>query len=86
MLIKQTHFNLWANQTINEYILKAGEAVADVEQKASFPSVKKTLLHIWDGQVIWLNRLHGKSLSSFPSKDFQGGLAESCDGLVKSSQ
>ena len=80
MLLKQTQYNRWANQTICDFILKAGDAVADAEQKASFTSARKTLLHVWDGQVIWLNRLNGMSLSSFPSKDFKGGLAEACDG------
>ncbi len=86
MLLKQTNYNLWANQTICDFVLKAGDTVVDVEQKSSFTSVKKTLLHVWDGQVIWLNRMNGKSLSAFPSKEFKGSLAEACDGLLKSSQ
>ena len=85
MLLKQTQYNLWANQTICDFILKAGETLADVEQQASFPSVRKTLLHIWDGQVIWYNRLHGKSLSSFPSQHFRGNLQEAINGLLESS-
>ena len=86
MLSKLTQYNLWANQTITSYVLKAGEAIADIEQAGSFPSVRKTLLHIWDAQFIWFNRLHGTSLSEFPSKSFKGNLQEACDGLLKSSQ
>ena len=86
MLLKQTQYNLWANQTICDFIIKAGETVADVEQKSSFTSVRKTLLHIRDGQVIWLNRLNGISLAVYPSKDFKGNLSDVVDGLLKSSQ
>ena len=86
MLPKLTHYNLWANQTITSYVLKAGETVADVEQAGSFTTVRKTLLHIWDAQFIWLSRLQGTSLTEFPSKSFNGNLSEACDGLLKSSQ
>ncbi len=86
MFLKLTKYNLWANQTLCGFILKAGEAIADVEQSGSFPTVRKTLLHIWDGQVIWYNRLHGKSLSAFPSQSFEGNLEEAINGLLESSR
>lgn len=86
MLPKLMHYNFWANQIITGYVLKAGETIADIEQAGSFPTVRKTLLHIWDAQFIWLSRLHGTSLSEFPSKSFKGNLQDGCDGLLKSSQ
>jgi len=86
MLLKQTHYNYWANQTLCNYILKAGETLADIEQTGSFSSVRKTLLHIWDAQVIWYARLQGTPLTTFPSKEFKGSLAEAVEGLLKSSQ
>ena len=86
MLSKLTQYNLWANQITTGYVLKAGETIADIEQPGSFPTVRKTLLHIWDAQFIWLSRLQGTSLTEFPSKSFKGNLAEACDGLLKSSQ
>ena len=86
MLLKLTLYNLWANKTIIGYVQKAGETIADIEQSGSFPSVKKTLLHIWDAQFIWYCRLNGTSLSDFPSKNFQGSLTEVCDGLLITSQ
>ncbi len=86
MFLKLTRYNLWANQTICGFIIKAGEAIADVEQPGSFPTVRKTLLHIWDAQFIWLSRLNGTSLSEFPSKNFNGNLSAACDGLLNSSQ
>lgn len=86
MLSKLTHYNLWANQIISGYVLKAGEIISDVEQPGSFSTVRITLLHIWDAQFIWYSRLHRKSLTEFPSKNFIGSLAEACDGLHNSSQ
>lgn len=86
LLPKLTQYNRLANQTICGYVLKAGETMADIEQPGSFPTVRKTLLHIWDAQFIWHSRLHGTSLSDFPSKSFKGNLADACDGLLNSSQ
>lgn len=85
-MLKLTQYNLWANHTICDIVLKAGETVADTEQAGSFPTVRKTLLHIWDGQAVWYNRLHGKSLSAFPSQHFKGGLKKATGGLLESSQ
>ena len=75
-LIDLTRFNHWANERISSYILKAGESKADAVQKSSFPSIRKTLYHLWDAQVIWLGRLRGHSLNAWPSQTFQGSLEE----------
>lgn len=86
MLIKQTQYNLWANQIICDLVLKAGETKSDMHQVASFPSIRKTLIHIWDGQIIWFYRLNGTSLHSFPGEKFNGTLQDAVYGLHESSQ
>ena len=43
------------------------------------------MLHIWDAQIIWLSRLQGQSLASFPSKSFQGNVNSVLEGLVRQS-
>ena len=86
MISKLTSYNFWANQIICGYAIKAGEFISDVKQDASFPTVRKTLLHIWDAQFIWFSRVNGTSLTDFPSKNFNGNLSETCDGLLLSSQ
>jgi uncharacterized damage-inducible protein DinB len=63
-----TAYNLWAN---NEMI-KCVEQIT-VEQlhqtiESSFNSVFKTILHIWDAEYIWLQRMQGNSINDWPSK------------------
>ena len=53
---------------------------------SSFPSIKKTLLHIWDAQVIWYKRLNGDSLDYFPSRDFKGGKDQALNLLESQSK
>lgn len=64
-------FNSWANHRI----LGATDALTaeqfTKELGSSFSSVRDTLTHIWGVEWIWLERLHGRSPSSFPNaKDF----------------
>jgi uncharacterized damage-inducible protein DinB len=54
--------------------------------KSSFPGIGKTLLHIWDAEVVWLMRLQGESLTDLPSKDFKGKKDELLAGALASSQ
>lgn len=69
-----TKYNLWANTKILGFISEAGEIKADIIQQSSFPSIRKTLYHIWDAETIWFNRLHGKLFNFWPSKNYEGNL------------
>jgi uncharacterized damage-inducible protein DinB len=80
-----TLYNTWANELICDHILKVSDK-ADLSIESSFPSLRKTLYHIWDAQVIWITRMHGESLKGFPSRDFTGTLEEACKGINGSSK
>ena len=85
-LVHFTKYNFWANTKITEFVLAAGETNANVELKSSFPTIRKTLLHIWDAETIWINRLQGKSLSDWPTKNFKGNMKEAFDGFLINSK
>lgn len=78
-------FNLWANERICKVILEQGETVADREIQSSFPSIRKTLYHTWDAQGIWLLRLRGESITTWPSHYFKGNLQEAVNLFLESS-
>jgi len=78
-------YNYWANARIIKSILEAGEEKADVEIISSFPSVRKTLYHIYDAENVWLLRTKGLPYTWPPSQDFNGNLKEFCDLLLKNS-
>lgn len=83
-LIKLCKFNVWANDRICTWIKKA-EPKVDEELKSSFPSIRKTLYHLWDAQFIWLARLNGESPNTWPSHSFKGSLDEAIEGLRQNS-
>ena len=73
-------YTIWANQRIFECILGLSEEQAGQEITSSFPSLKKTVLHMWDAESIWWQRLKLSERISRPSENFTGNMAE----LVKS--
>jgi len=66
-----TSYNLWANKIITK-LLSTNSSLLDKEVKSSFPSLRKTIYHIWSAEEVWHRRLHGESLDSLPEpgKDF----------------
>ena len=68
-------YNLWANKKIAEVLLQTTASELNKEIVSSFSSIRKTVYHIWDAEFIWLSRINGVSLSSFPSKDFGDDIA-----------
>ncbi|MBL0103049.1 MAG: DinB family protein [Bacteroidetes bacterium] len=85
-LISYCHFTLWANRLILDYIEKnVSDDKIQQELVSSFPSLQKTLFHIWDAEQIWLQRLQGVQLSSWPSKSFNGTFTEAKKQMLETS-
>ena len=73
---KQLQYNAWANQKTVEILADVDDIALDTELKSSFPSIRKTLMHVWDAQQIWLLRLQGQPTTKWPSQDFTGDTQE----------
>jgi uncharacterized damage-inducible protein DinB len=85
-LTQHLAYNAWANGKIADFIAKAGEKLFDAEVKSSFPSLRKTVFHIWDAEYIWYKRLNGESLTEGPGKHFNGTMQEGLAAFVKFSK
>lgn len=84
-LLQLCQYNIWANNRIGSYILGAGPVIADEEITSSFPSIRKTLYHLWDAQDIWYKRLHGASPNTWPSHHFKGSIEEAVTAIEQNS-
>ena len=84
-LIDHLTYNLWANERMGHLLMAQSDAILNAEQKSSFTSVTKTVMHLLDAEIIWLTRLKGQSLTDWPSKKFTGTKADMLQGLVKTS-
>lgn len=74
-----TSYNVWANKQLGEVAIGLEDFDFDAEVTSSFKSIRKTFLHIWDAEYIWLSRIQELPPKNIPSKFFTGTK----DGLIK---
>ena len=85
-IYKHLTFNIWANTKTAEVLTEVNDEIYYRENKSSFPSITKTVMHMWGAQNIWLKRLQGESLAAWPYQIEQESKAGQLAGLVQSSQ
>jgi uncharacterized damage-inducible protein DinB len=66
MMKKYAEYNYWANLQLTNFILKIENEKLNTEIISSFSSIRKTVYHIWDAEVIWLERLLKSTVSAWP--------------------
>jgi len=69
-------YNLWANQKLSEVVLALPAEKQQEEVPSSFSSAYKTLLHIWDAESIWWQRMKLQEYPSLPSGQFKGDIKD----------
>jgi uncharacterized damage-inducible protein DinB len=84
-LKKHLAYNEWANTKVADVLREVEDQIFFQDNKSSFPSIAKTVLHIWDAQDIWVKRMQGTSQSKWPSASFKGSKDDSLNGLIESS-
>lgn len=85
-IIQHLAYNEWANTKFADLLLTVDDTSYFQVMKSSFPSLAKTVLHIADSQQIWLRRMQGESLTTWPSANFQGTKGDSLSSLIRSSK
>lgn len=59
-------YNLWANNRALEAAAQLADEQFVKPLGSSFSSVRDTLAHICGGEIVWFERFHGTSPSTFP--------------------
>ena len=86
LVLKYLYYNLWANRKVVDYLNKKPQEDLDVAIPSSFPSLRKTILHIWDAEILWLARLQDGHFPHLPGKHFSGSNYEMFEGLLQASE
>lgn len=86
LLKQQAAFNYWANQRLVDTLLALPEGIGATETPSSFNTLLKTLLHIWDAESGWWQRLRLQERIELPGKIFTGGLQDAAAGLLQQSK
>lgn len=86
LLLNYTKYNHWANEKVTEFLKKLEPSLLDKEIPSSFNSIRKTIYHIWDAELIWFTRLAGNSFTDWPSKTFKGSDEEFYKSFLEQSK
>lgn len=81
MLLQLAAYHLWANQQLLDLIAQLPEEAQNKELTGSFPSLRKTVLHLWDAESIWWQRLKLQERITPASEGFEGSLKEAAQAL-----
>lgn len=86
-LLKQlAAYNVWANQRITDVILSLPEEKQKAEIVSSFSSLHTTVLHIWDAESIWWQRMKLHERFVRPSDNAKGTTRDVINGLMSQSK
>lgn len=76
LLRQSAAYNIWANQQIFDCIGKLSELQVNQEMVSSFSSLQKTVIHMWNAEAIWWQRLKLEEKIVVPGDDFSGNFTE----------
>ena len=85
-LLKQlAAYNAWASRKITELILTLPEEEQKQEVPSSFKSLFNTVLHMWDAESIWWQRMKLQERILVPGQNFSGNMKDIVTGLLQQS-
>ena len=85
-LLKQMAvYNVWAHKKIMDAVLSIPVENQKAEIPSSFSSLEKTILHLWDAESIWWQRMKLHERLMIPSENFKGTTVEAVNGLLSQS-
>lgn len=85
-LMQLAGHNAWANQRLVKVLAGLPDEQLDRDMASSFPSLRATLLHIWNAESVWYQRLHLASPVVPPAAGFSGNTEELLRLFVKQSE
>ncbi len=86
LLLQMARYNTWANKQFIDVLLKLDEDVWDMEITSSFPSIRKTVYHLWSAEDIWLQRLNLAEQPQWAESVFSGNFATALEKWQNASQ
>lgn len=86
LLAQYAAYNVWANQRITDCINNLADDQINKEIKSSFPSLYKTVLHLWDVEAVWWQRMKLQENVQWPGETFTGTILELSQQLMLQSK
>jgi uncharacterized damage-inducible protein DinB len=86
LLQQYAAYNIWATKLLTDRICKLSDEEINREIVSSFPSLYKTLQHMWLAEEVWWKRLKLTENIVLESNTFTGSFNEMAGILAKQSQ
>ncbi len=86
LLRQLAYYNVWAYQRILETALLLPEESLTAQVNSSFESIQRTILHLWDAESIWWQRMKLQEHVMRPSEHFHGTTQDAVDGLLSQAK
>lgn len=86
LLLQYAAYNAWANQRLAECILALPEDLPQQVLPSSFSTLHATILHMWDTESAWYQRVRLQEHVTRPSTGFTGNTRDACTGLLHQDQ
>jgi uncharacterized damage-inducible protein DinB len=86
LLQQYAAYTIWANERILAPIEALGEERLHQPVNSGFKSIYHTLLHLWDAESIWWQRMKLMEQITVPSATFNGPLAELRQKMLQQSR
>lgn len=79
LLTELAKYNIWANKLFIKALLKLDDELLEQEMVSSFPTIRKTVSHMWSAEDIWLQRLALTEQPVWAERAFEGDFQEMCE-------
>ncbi|GAB4091181.1 DinB family protein [Flaviaesturariibacter terrae] len=86
LLLSYARYHAWANDQLLQVMQSMPEEQWTREVPSSFPSLRKTLLHVLDAESIWWQRMQLQEKIVRPSDNFGGDGVAIAQALRKTDQ
>jgi uncharacterized damage-inducible protein DinB len=75
-------YNIWANALLMEVLKRLPGELQQKEIPSSFNSLQKTVLHMWNAESIWWQRMKLQERVIGPMENFNGKMEDAIEGLT----
>jgi len=86
LLTQFSAYHLWANQQLLDCIQPLPQPLKEQNVASSYGSLQRTLLHMWDAESIWWQRMKLQEQIVRPSDGFSGSFEDMAAALMAQSK
>jgi uncharacterized damage-inducible protein DinB len=76
ILVSYARYNLWANQKLAESVQLLKSEDLQKPAVSSFPGILPTVIHLWNAEAIWWERLRLAEHIELPGDNYKGDFRE----------